>query len=202
MKFWSKRGKDVWQTTNSNATTYEFTPYEFGSWDKDISAFTSTEYLGSFLLNGDPAHDSSCIENFDNLGFVLGTSSTLFGEVYSPFHSDDMNSMDTSNLLTPFMDELGYALTIRDNYAFYSAGFHLRLSRLEYGSDVLGCNDASKITIVCIPNADYAYQSNQLSTKVQYSKAEVDAMVINGMYSTWRSKGKNRGVRHVWLLRL
>ncbi|KAJ6102326.1 hypothetical protein N7486_004753 [Penicillium sp. IBT 16267x] len=25
-----------------NATTYEFSPYEFGSWDSDVSAFTLT----------------------------------------------------------------------------------------------------------------------------------------------------------------
>lgn len=60
-----------------NATTYEFTPFEFGSWDPDVSAFTQIKYLGSNLKNGKPAGDN-CTINYDNLGYILGTSSSLF----------------------------------------------------------------------------------------------------------------------------
>lgn len=35
-----------------NATQYEFGPYDFGSWDKEVSAFTKTAYLGTSLSNG------------------------------------------------------------------------------------------------------------------------------------------------------
>jgi len=64
----------------TNASTWEFTPYEFGSWDPTVAAFTSTAYLGSSLSGGAPVNSSSCIKNYDNLGYVLGTSSTLFND--------------------------------------------------------------------------------------------------------------------------
>lgn len=42
-------------------------------------AFTPTRYLGTPLNNGTPnsTDDKKCYTGFDNLGFVVGTSSTL-----------------------------------------------------------------------------------------------------------------------------
>ena len=51
-------------TPGPNATTYEFSPYEFGSWDSDVSAFIQTEYLGTSLKNGEPTGE--CTTGFDN----------------------------------------------------------------------------------------------------------------------------------------
>lgn len=75
-------GTKVWLgecTPGPNATTYEFSPYEFGSWDSDVSAFVSTHYLGTTLSGGQPT--GLCTTNYDNLGYILGTSSNLFNEV-------------------------------------------------------------------------------------------------------------------------
>lgn len=44
-----------------------------------------------------------------------------------------------------------------------------------------GCNDNTKITIVFIPNVNYTYPSNQPTAKLQYSSAETDAMIANGV---------------------
>jgi lysophospholipase len=63
-----------------NATQYEFTPYEFGSWDAGVEAFTPTEYLGTKLQNGVVPAGSYCTRNFDNIGYVIGTSSSKFNE--------------------------------------------------------------------------------------------------------------------------
>ncbi|EKD21438.1 uncharacterized protein L3040_006182 [Drepanopeziza brunnea f. sp. 'multigermtubi'] len=63
-----------------DATTYEFTPFEFGSWGKELSAFTPTKYLGTKMQGGQPT--GSCTTNFDNLGYVLGTSSSIFCAIY------------------------------------------------------------------------------------------------------------------------
>lgn len=63
----------------SNGSIWEFTPYEFGTWDPEVAAFTPTAYLGTSLSNGIPV-SSNCTTNYDNLGFVLGTSSTLFND--------------------------------------------------------------------------------------------------------------------------
>jgi lysophospholipase len=62
----------------ANASVWEFTPFEFGTWDPLVAAFTPTGFLGSSLSAGFPVSSNSCTTNYDNLGFVLGTSSTLF----------------------------------------------------------------------------------------------------------------------------
>ena len=64
-----------------NATQYEFHPYEFGSWDTGVDAFVVSEYLGSKLSNGKPT--GQCITHYDQLGYVLGTSSNVFAAVCS-----------------------------------------------------------------------------------------------------------------------
>jgi lysophospholipase len=53
-----------------NATVWEFTPYEFGSWAfgsnaKVRGAFTPLEYLGSEVDNG--AANGTCYKGFDQL---------------------------------------------------------------------------------------------------------------------------------------
>ena len=45
-----------------------------------MAAFTQTHYLGTTLANGAPATPLSCVTNYDNQGFILGTSSNLFNE--------------------------------------------------------------------------------------------------------------------------
>ncbi|KAI9050555.1 hypothetical protein LZ554_005716 [Drepanopeziza brunnea f. sp. 'monogermtubi'] len=74
-----------------DATTYEFTPFEFGSWGKEISAFTPTKYLGTKMQGGQPT--GSCTTNFDNLGYVLGTSSSIFVAVYGLLQSPSKASL-------------------------------------------------------------------------------------------------------------
>ena len=77
-----------------NATQYEFHPYEFGSWDQGVDAFVSTEYLGTPFSNGSPS--GNCITNFDNLGYILGTSSNVFGSACGPIPA--ANSTGTTSV--------------------------------------------------------------------------------------------------------
>jgi lysophospholipase len=64
-----------------NATQYEFHPYEFGSWDKGVDGFVVSEYLGTAFSDGKPSGD--CIVHYDQLGYVLGTSSNVFAAACS-----------------------------------------------------------------------------------------------------------------------
>ncbi|KAF2152798.1 lysophospholipase [Myriangium duriaei CBS 260.36] len=64
----------------ANSTQYEFTPYEFGSWDQGVNAFTNVGYLGTRMKNNSPA-SNQCTTHFDNLGFVASSSSDYFGGV-------------------------------------------------------------------------------------------------------------------------
>lgn len=60
-----------------NATQYEFTPFEFGSWDPEVKMFTNIEYLGTNMSHNKPC-SSQCVTRFDNLGFIAATSSDDF----------------------------------------------------------------------------------------------------------------------------
>ncbi|KAH7379970.1 lysophospholipase [Cadophora sp. MPI-SDFR-AT-0126] len=62
----------------SDAPFWEFTPFETGSWDSRIASFTPTKYLGTSLSGGKPTTAGKCTTAYENLGFVAGTSSSLF----------------------------------------------------------------------------------------------------------------------------
>lgn len=67
-----------------NTTSFEFTPYEFGSWDPRVSAFIPIDILGTNLTNGTSTQlNNNCTFGFENFGWVVGTSSTLFNGLYN-----------------------------------------------------------------------------------------------------------------------
>lgn len=68
---------------SSNSTVFEFNPFELGSWDPTLNAFTDVKYLGSEVNNGEVADDGQCIAGFDNAGFITGTSADIFNLVSS-----------------------------------------------------------------------------------------------------------------------
>ncbi|CCE63727.1 hypothetical protein TPHA_0F02460 [Tetrapisispora phaffii CBS 4417] len=61
-----------------NSTIVEFNPFEMGSWDPSLNSFADVKYIGSAVNNGSPIVDGVCAAGFDNAGFIIGTSSTLF----------------------------------------------------------------------------------------------------------------------------
>jgi lysophospholipase len=106
-----------------NATQYEFAPYEFGSWDAGVSAFTQTKYLGSSLNNGQPVQSDTCTIRYDNLGYVLGTSSDVFPgacEVIPASNSSDAPLAEVLEGIVSFAKEP--ALT--DLYGLYRNPFY------------------------------------------------------------------------------
>lgn len=63
-----------------NTTVYEFNPFEFGTWDPTTYGFVPLEYLGSNFSGGALAEEEDCVRGFDNVGYVMGTSSSLFNQ--------------------------------------------------------------------------------------------------------------------------
>ncbi|ORY86266.1 lysophospholipase [Protomyces lactucae-debilis] len=61
-----------------DAPVFEMTPHETGSWDAPFQAFTPTRFLGTQPENGAVVHEQDCIEGYDNIGFMIGTSASLF----------------------------------------------------------------------------------------------------------------------------
>lgn len=68
---------------SSNSTVFEFNPFELGSWDPTLNAFTDVKYLGSNVNNGESIDNGQCIAGFDNTGFIAGTSADIFNLVSS-----------------------------------------------------------------------------------------------------------------------
>ncbi|KAF4855132.1 Lysophospholipase [Colletotrichum siamense] len=63
-----------------NATVYEFNPFELGTWDPTAFGFAPLEFLASNFSAGAVPANGSCVRGFDQAGFVMGTSSSLFNQ--------------------------------------------------------------------------------------------------------------------------
>jgi lysophospholipase len=66
----------------TNSTIVEFNPWEMGSYDPALSAFAPLKYVGSSFNNGTLKRGSQCIAGVDNVGFVMGTSASLFNQAF------------------------------------------------------------------------------------------------------------------------
>jgi lysophospholipase len=65
-----------------NSTIFEFTPWEMGSYDTGGAGFAPLQYVGSNFSNGSLPVKQHCVSGFDNIGFVMGTSSSLFNAAF------------------------------------------------------------------------------------------------------------------------
>ena len=74
---------------NSNSTVYEFTPWELGSSDNTVHGFAPLRYIGSNFTNGEVKEDGECVRGFDNAGFVMGTTSSLFNMIVLTLDGED-----------------------------------------------------------------------------------------------------------------
>ncbi|EPS45389.1 hypothetical protein H072_597 [Dactylellina haptotyla CBS 200.50] len=63
-----------------NTTVFEFNPWEMGSWDPTVYGFAPLRYVGSNFSQGVIPSNQQCVRGFDNAGFVMGTSSSLFNQ--------------------------------------------------------------------------------------------------------------------------
>lgn len=92
-----------------NSTVFEFNPFELGSWDPSLYAFTDLLYVGSEVSNGEPVTDI-CIQGYDNGGLVLGTSSNVFNVI----------PLNGSGIPEEFVAALLGGLEQDDDYALFS----------------------------------------------------------------------------------
>ncbi|KAI0313887.1 phospholipase B [Amylostereum chailletii] len=75
------------------SVVYEVTPLEFGSWDPSLSAMANITYAGTHLTNGGPDNGTACVTGFDEAGYIIGTSSSLFNSILNE-GSDTLNGND------------------------------------------------------------------------------------------------------------
>ncbi|SPO21832.1 probable lysophospholipase (lpl) [Ustilago trichophora] len=77
-----------------NTTIWEFNPYEFGSWNPNVSAFIPIEILGSSLNNGTSVlPNGECVGGYESVAWVTGTSATLFSGLYLQLISSSSDSI-------------------------------------------------------------------------------------------------------------
>jgi lysophospholipase len=89
-----------------NSTIYEFSPFELGSWDPTTYAFAPLQYVGSNFSAGVVPSDGSCVEGFDQVGFVMGTSSTLFNQFLLQINTTAI-PQTLRNIFTRLLTDLG-----------------------------------------------------------------------------------------------
>ncbi|CUS08268.1 unnamed protein product [Tuber aestivum] len=95
---------------SSNATVYEYNPLEFGSFDPTLYAFAPIEYIGSNVTNGVPNETGVCARGFDNVGFVMGTSSSLFNILIT-----QLDSVGLTGVLKKLVETTLTAISAADN---------------------------------------------------------------------------------------
>jgi lysophospholipase len=89
-----------------NTTNFEFNPFETGSFDPTMYGFVPTKYLGSNFTNGQIPQDQRYVRGFDNLGFVMGTSSSLFNQVLLNLKDLGLPSF-LNSLISGFLERVG-----------------------------------------------------------------------------------------------
>lgn len=84
---------------------FEFTPFEFGSWNPILRLFVKLEFLGSKISRGIP---KKCYNGFDDLGFITATSSSIFNNIISHiFEIISNSSNETVHLINSFLALFG-----------------------------------------------------------------------------------------------
>ncbi|ODV91275.1 hypothetical protein CANCADRAFT_31966 [Tortispora caseinolytica NRRL Y-17796] len=64
---------------SEDSVLYSFSPFELGSWDPSLQSYIQTELIGTDTRR---YHElQKCTYGFDNMGFIIGTSSSLLNVV-------------------------------------------------------------------------------------------------------------------------
>lgn len=66
---------------SNNSTVFDINPWEMGSSDPTLNGYVPLKYAGSKFANGSLPKNESCMVGFDNVGYIMGTSSTLFNQI-------------------------------------------------------------------------------------------------------------------------
>ncbi|KAI3618723.1 phospholipase b [Moniliophthora roreri] len=107
-------------------TVYEITPFELASYDPDLSAGANITFAGTHLTNGKPANGSACVTGFDQVGFMMGTSASLFNQILDFAHNtlEGFSDSDGAGLLYVLSRQLSQVRTRADDVANWPSPFN------------------------------------------------------------------------------
>ena len=100
-------------STNFESHCFEFTPFEFGSWDSYLHAFIPIKYLGTSLKANVPtkksttANHSYCVSGFDNVGFIRYFFVTFQPCIFSVYKLLESYELDAVSLIETTLKSLG-----------------------------------------------------------------------------------------------
>lgn len=157
---------------DNNSTTYEFTPFEFGSWDRNINAFTPSEYLGTQINNGNPLND--CVRNYDDLGFLMATSSNILGTICSPDYKPPGRFRSAINRVASYIVRIPKPET-NDMLAMYRNPFYNYTSPT---ADTSLENPISDQEILKLVDSGLTLRNNPISPLLQPAR-KVDVILVN-----------------------
>lgn len=90
---------------SGNLTVFEFNPFEMGSWDPSLYQFTQLKYLGTSSQSGMIKSSGGCIGGFDNAGFIMGTSLSLFNQFILQINTTSLAS-SVRSIVTSLLNSL------------------------------------------------------------------------------------------------
>ncbi|EGW30430.1 phospholipase B2 [Spathaspora passalidarum NRRL Y-27907] len=138
-----------------NSTVIEFTPYEMGSWDPSLNSFVDIKYLGTNLDDGIPK-EGTCMSGYDNAGFIMGTSSSVFNEAITELDQSGLPSflieLIKKYILTPIERHNGDVANYHPNPFYNSKNQKTRLANSDTLLLVDGAEDGQNIPLVPLLN--------------------------------------------------
>lgn len=132
---------------STNSTVFEISPYHLGTWDPSLYAFTDTYYLGSNVTNGQPVNNTACVAGFDNGGFILGTSSSLFNQFILRLNSTGVSGTlyKLANTILTDLDEEDNDIAVYGPNPFYGVPDGSSISNSSFLALVDGGEDAQNV---------------------------------------------------------
>ncbi|KAF2151884.1 lysophospholipase [Myriangium duriaei CBS 260.36] len=123
---------------SANSTVYEFSPFDFGTWDPTVYGFAPLRYLGTNFSAGVVPANEQCVRGLDNAGYVMGTSSSLFNAFLLT-----LNSSTTTNVLYYALEKaLGALGKADDDIADYPNPF------IGFNNNTNPVHDTEMLTLV------------------------------------------------------
>ncbi|KAF9461302.1 phospholipase B [Collybia nuda] len=119
-------GSNLTTALSLDPIVYEITPLELASYDPNLSAGMNLTYAGTHLSNGKPENGSACVTGFDQAGFIMGTSASLFNQLFDFAHNtlSEFSSSDSSGLVYVLSRQLREVRTRADDVANWPSPFN------------------------------------------------------------------------------
>nr|POF17910.1 lysophospholipase 3 [Quercus suber] len=128
------------QLVSANTTVFTFSPWELGTFDPTVYAFAPMKYVGSDFNNGRPR--DQCVVGFDNCGYVMGTSSSLFNSALSVVNGANTTGLLSSALQSAISSILSAIGEDNNDIADYPNPF------FGYNNDTNGYAVSERLTLV------------------------------------------------------